>query len=180
MSDLGRAGYEAYTKSTGGKTFDGRTMPTWDELPAHISAAWAAAAEAVVAAHNQAADDNINRSMTEKFGQDWLELAKSEPDTRAAFSPEVTRAFFADDEGDYIDLGDGFAVGWFAEEPPDDQVYLVHSDARGYLCHADDGSVLWSHNANMATTMPNKRMADQAVAESGPDARAIPYSEWDT
>lgn len=119
MSELGRAGYEAYARATGGKTFDGRTMPTWGELPAGVSAAWAAAAEAVVAAHEQATDDNINRSMTEKFGQDWLELAKSEPDTRAAFSPEVTRAFFDDDEGVCIDLGDGFAVSWFDEEPPD-------------------------------------------------------------
>lgn len=74
MSDLGRVGYEAYARATGGKTFDGRAMPTWGELPAGVSAAWAAAAEAVVAAHEQAADDNINRSMTEKFGPNWRDL----------------------------------------------------------------------------------------------------------
>ena len=39
MSEQARRGYEGYAKSTGGKTFDGRDMPTWDELPARIQAA---------------------------------------------------------------------------------------------------------------------------------------------
>lgn len=29
---LGQIGYEAYAQSTGGKTFDGRDMPTWQEI----------------------------------------------------------------------------------------------------------------------------------------------------
>ena len=29
---LGQIGYEAYGSSTGGKTFDGRDMPTWEEI----------------------------------------------------------------------------------------------------------------------------------------------------
>lgn len=29
---LGQIGYEAYGNSTGGKTFDGRDMPTWEEI----------------------------------------------------------------------------------------------------------------------------------------------------
>lgn len=40
-------GYEAYALHTGGKTFDGRDMPTWDELPDSIKLAWGSAASAV-------------------------------------------------------------------------------------------------------------------------------------
>ena len=48
MNDLGKTGYEAYAKYTGGKTFDGRDMPTWDALPENIREAWRAAARAIV------------------------------------------------------------------------------------------------------------------------------------
>lgn len=41
-----KSAYEAYARSTGGKTFDGRPMPTWNELPQRIRDAWAAGAEA--------------------------------------------------------------------------------------------------------------------------------------
>ena len=51
MTESGRIGYEAYARFTGGKTFDGRTMPTWDALPERIRDAWAVAASAVIAAH---------------------------------------------------------------------------------------------------------------------------------
>lgn len=44
---LGRKGYEAYAKATGGKTFDGRDMPTWEQLPERIVNAWNAAAVAI-------------------------------------------------------------------------------------------------------------------------------------
>jgi hypothetical protein len=56
----GQVAYEAYAASTGGKTFDGREMPTWDELPVRIQVAWGAAAKAVakqVYAAVQAAED---------------------------------------------------------------------------------------------------------------------------
>lgn len=43
---LGRTGYEAYAAHTGGKTFDGRDMPAWDDL-GDIQAAWAVAAGAI-------------------------------------------------------------------------------------------------------------------------------------
>lgn len=46
-SSLGKRGYEAYAKSTGGKTFDGRDMPTWDALPENIKKAWADASKAI-------------------------------------------------------------------------------------------------------------------------------------
>lgn len=51
--DLGQVGYEAYAKSTGGKTFDGRAMPTWEQVCAekpHVAKAWRDAAEAIKAA----------------------------------------------------------------------------------------------------------------------------------
>jgi hypothetical protein len=38
--------YEAYAESTGGLTFDGRKMPTWNDLPERIRNAWEAAARA--------------------------------------------------------------------------------------------------------------------------------------
>ena len=44
-----RIGYDGYAASTGGKTFDGRTMPKWDELPDRIKEAWRAAANAILA-----------------------------------------------------------------------------------------------------------------------------------
>lgn len=39
-SPLGSVGYEAYAQSTGGKTFDGRDMPRWSDLPERIQKAW--------------------------------------------------------------------------------------------------------------------------------------------
>lgn len=46
LQDAARAGYEGYAAFTGGKTFDGRDMPTWDQLPDRIRQAWAAGVEA--------------------------------------------------------------------------------------------------------------------------------------
>jgi hypothetical protein len=46
--DRARLGYEAYARRTGGKTFDGRDMPTWVQLPQHIQDAWADAAAEIV------------------------------------------------------------------------------------------------------------------------------------
>ncbi len=45
--DLRRIGYEAYAKQTGGKTFDGREMPAYDDLPKNVLAAWSASADAI-------------------------------------------------------------------------------------------------------------------------------------
>lgn len=49
--------YQAYAVSTGGKTFDGRDMPTWEQLPERIQQAWTAAtlagAEAMIPAYQQ-------------------------------------------------------------------------------------------------------------------------------
>ncbi len=44
-----RMGYEAYAEFTGGKTFDGRDMPKWHELPERIQNAWRAAAKVIAA-----------------------------------------------------------------------------------------------------------------------------------
>ncbi len=40
--------YEAYAKSTGGKTFDGREMPKWADLPERIQTAWCDATAAAL------------------------------------------------------------------------------------------------------------------------------------
>lgn len=51
---LGQIGYEAYAQSTGGKTFDGREMPTWQEIKDRegetpkVTKAWEAAAHAII------------------------------------------------------------------------------------------------------------------------------------
>lgn len=54
MKSLGQIGYEAYALFTGGKTWDGKPMPTWDEVVARdaergtkVSGAWEAAASAI-------------------------------------------------------------------------------------------------------------------------------------
>lgn len=46
MKRLEQIAYEAYATNTGGKTFDGRKMPSWADLPERIRAAWKAAIEA--------------------------------------------------------------------------------------------------------------------------------------
>lgn len=45
---LGRAGYEAYGKSTGNKNYQGLEMPKWENLTPAIQQAWRAAAMAIV------------------------------------------------------------------------------------------------------------------------------------
>lgn len=46
--DWGRSAYEGYRDRTGGKTWDLRPMPLWDELPVGVQDAWCEAALAVV------------------------------------------------------------------------------------------------------------------------------------
>ncbi len=46
-TDVARAGYEGYGEWTGWKTFDGRDMPRWDDLPERTRLAWVAAAGAI-------------------------------------------------------------------------------------------------------------------------------------
>lgn len=58
MKTRGQIGYEAYAAHTGGKTFDGRDMPTWEQVVASgtkVAGAWEAAAAAIVAATTEAA-----------------------------------------------------------------------------------------------------------------------------
>lgn len=45
--ELAQVGYEAYARRTGGKTYDGRDMPAWNQLPIRIQDAWTDAAEAI-------------------------------------------------------------------------------------------------------------------------------------
>lgn len=47
MKEPAHVAYDAYAAFTGGKTFDGRDMPKWDELPDRIKDAWRAAIAAV-------------------------------------------------------------------------------------------------------------------------------------
>ena len=47
MKEQAHVAYDAYAAFTGGKTFDGRDMPQWHELPERIRGAWRAAIEAV-------------------------------------------------------------------------------------------------------------------------------------
>ena len=46
IPELGQIAYEAYANQTGGKTFDGRDMPAWNDLNTAIQMAWRRAAEA--------------------------------------------------------------------------------------------------------------------------------------
>jgi hypothetical protein len=51
FEQLAREGYEAYCKQAGGKTFDGKPLPTYDELGAERQACWLAATKQIVAAY---------------------------------------------------------------------------------------------------------------------------------
>lgn len=46
---LAQSAYEAYCKQAGGKTFDGKPLPTYEELGAERQACWEAAAQQIVA-----------------------------------------------------------------------------------------------------------------------------------
>lgn len=51
MPDTARIAYEAYARSTGGKSLvSGDALPAWDDLPQAIRWAWDAAAQAVIRA----------------------------------------------------------------------------------------------------------------------------------
>ena len=48
-AQLAAAAYAAYNKQAGGKTFDGKPLPIWQELGAERQACWIAATKQVVA-----------------------------------------------------------------------------------------------------------------------------------
>lgn len=45
---LGKIAFDAYSESTGGKTYNDRPIPPWSDISPHIQQAWQAAALAVV------------------------------------------------------------------------------------------------------------------------------------
>jgi hypothetical protein len=47
LIELAEAGYDAYFASREGKTYDGKPMPTFKELPYGICLAWQACAKAI-------------------------------------------------------------------------------------------------------------------------------------
>lgn len=47
LTDLGEIAYQAYGDSTGGLTYNGRSMPAWEDLTPAIRGAWRYAASAV-------------------------------------------------------------------------------------------------------------------------------------
>lgn len=44
---LGQIAFEAYSKAMGGKTYDGKNIPHWNDLSAQVQKGWTAAARAV-------------------------------------------------------------------------------------------------------------------------------------
>lgn len=44
---LGQLNFEAYTRSKGGKTYDGKQIPTWENLSLEVRRAWEAGAREV-------------------------------------------------------------------------------------------------------------------------------------
>lgn len=53
--ELAEAGYRGYATATSGKTFDGRDMPEWTDLPERTRSAWWPAVEAIRARHDNLA-----------------------------------------------------------------------------------------------------------------------------
>jgi hypothetical protein len=49
FDELAQAGYSAYAKQAGGKTHNGRYLPSWAELGTDLQACWVAAAKEVTA-----------------------------------------------------------------------------------------------------------------------------------
>ena len=52
-----RLAWDAYAEASGGKTYDGKPLPTWQELGYKKQAAWMAAARAAM---DYAANNNSN------------------------------------------------------------------------------------------------------------------------
>jgi hypothetical protein len=49
FEQLARSGYDAYCKQAGGKTFDGKPLPTFEQLGPERQACWIAVAKQLVA-----------------------------------------------------------------------------------------------------------------------------------
>lgn len=49
FSQLARSAYDAYCKQAGGKTFDGKPLPTFEELGPERQECWVAAARQLLA-----------------------------------------------------------------------------------------------------------------------------------
>jgi hypothetical protein len=87
-SQLAEVGYRAYADNTGGQTFDGRTMPDWERLPARTVRAWMAAAEAITAAalgtqRSAAPAPSVGRIVHYRLSeQDATEINRLRDDTR--------------------------------------------------------------------------------------------------
>ncbi len=46
---LGQIAFEAYSKQVGGKTYDNKPIPQWENLSPEVQRGWEAAAQAVTA-----------------------------------------------------------------------------------------------------------------------------------
>ena len=46
--DIGRIGFEAYSVSVGGKTYDGKDIPKWEDVGQRVQDAWRAAGIAIL------------------------------------------------------------------------------------------------------------------------------------
>jgi|688.fasta_scaffold421119_2 hypothetical protein len=60
-SKLAKTMWDAYCAHAGGKTFDGKPLPTWDELGDERQGCWIAAAEAAFAELTKPTDREIFR-----------------------------------------------------------------------------------------------------------------------
>lgn len=47
VSELAKLGFEAYGKSTGGLTWDGKPIPPWENVGEKVQAAWKAATKVI-------------------------------------------------------------------------------------------------------------------------------------
>lgn len=47
---FGHIAFDAYNRSKGGLTYDGKKIPPWEDLPTDVRKAWEASAEAVMQA----------------------------------------------------------------------------------------------------------------------------------
>ncbi len=60
-----RAGYEAYSQSTGNKNYRGEEMPKWEDLPEKIQNAWIAAAERICHLYGGIVARSVTKGLSE-------------------------------------------------------------------------------------------------------------------
>lgn len=69
---IGQIAFEAYSKSMGWKTYDGKDIPQWENLSSEVQKAWGAAARAIARQGGANIGGSINLGGGDFIGRDKI------------------------------------------------------------------------------------------------------------